>query len=118
MASSLWISRPWSNPTRSCRLARTLGIRDDGVLPLVERLANVLHDRCLLLILDNFEHVVAAAPLVLGLLQAAHRVTALVTSRSALRVRGEREFPVAPLACPDPTTTESLDSLLRYPANY
>jgi predicted ATPase len=66
-----------------------------GVLPLVERLANALHDRRLLLILDNFEHVRAAAPLVLGLVQTAHRVTALVTSRSALRVRGVREFPVA-----------------------
>src|SRR6266567_4451136 len=84
-------------------IARTLGIRDDGELPLMERLANALHHRELLLILDNFEQVLDAGPLVLGLLQAASHTTALVTSRAALRVRGEREFPVAPLACPVPT---------------
>jgi predicted ATPase len=69
-----------------------------------------------LLILDNFEHVLPAALLVLDLLRAAPRVTALVTSRAALRVRGEREFPVAPLACPAPTGNETADALLQYPA--
>ena len=69
----------------------------------MERLANALRERELLLVLDNFEHVLPAAPGVLELLQAAPRVTALVTSRAALRVRGEREFPVAPLACPAPS---------------
>jgi predicted ATPase/DNA-binding CsgD family transcriptional regulator len=97
-------------------IARTLGIRDDGDLPLTERLANALRDRELLLILDNFEHVLPAATVVLELLRAAPHITALVTSRAALRVRGEREFPVAPLACPAPTGNETVDALLRYPA--
>ena len=97
-------------------IARTLGIPDDGALPLVERLANALHERELLLVLDNFEHVLPAAPGVLELLQAAPRVTALVTSRAVLRVRGEREFPVAPLACPAPSGDEPAGALLRYPA--
>jgi predicted ATPase len=83
----------------------------------VERLASALHDRELLLILDNFEQLLpAAAPLVLELLQAAPRMTALITSRAALRVRGEREFPVTPLECPVPTDSEPVDALLRYPA--
>src|SRR5688500_1298166 len=97
-------------------IARTLGMRDDGDLPLVERLANALHDRELLLILDTFEQVLPAAPLVLELLQAAPRLTALVTSRAALRVRGEREFPVTPLACPASTGDVTVGALLRYPA--
>jgi predicted ATPase len=97
-------------------IARALGIRDDGEMPLLERLANALHDRELLLILDNFEQVLPAARQVLDLLRAAPRVTALVTSRAALRVRGEREFPVAPLACPAASADETVDALLRYPA--
>jgi predicted ATPase/DNA-binding CsgD family transcriptional regulator len=97
-------------------IASGLGIRDEGDLPLIERLASALRERELLLILDNFEHLLPAAPMVLELLQAAPRVTALVTSRAPLRVRGERELPVAPLPCPSPDGHESVDALLRYPA--
>jgi predicted ATPase/DNA-binding CsgD family transcriptional regulator len=97
-------------------IARVLGVRDDGDLPLMERLANALHDRDALLILDNFEHVLPAAPLVPHLLRAAPRVTVLVTSRSALRVRGEREFPILPLPCEDLNRTEPLDAPRRSPA--
>jgi predicted ATPase len=97
-------------------IARTLGIRDDGDLPLVERLTNALRHRQVLLILDNFEHVLPARQLVLDVLQAAPRVTALVTSRAALRVRGEREFPVVPLAYPSATDHEVLEALPRYPS--
>jgi predicted ATPase/DNA-binding CsgD family transcriptional regulator len=97
-------------------IARALGIRDDGEAPIVERLANALRDRELLLILDNFEQVLPAAHDVLELLRDSPYVTALVTSRAALRIRGEREFPVAPLACPDSGGFHSLDSLLHYPA--
>jgi predicted ATPase/DNA-binding CsgD family transcriptional regulator len=100
-------------------IARTLGIRDDGDMPLIDRLANALRDREMLLILDNFEHVLEAANSILELLQVAPRVTVLVTSRAPLRVRGEREYPVAPLACPDAAMSSEIDSaetLLRYPA--
>jgi predicted ATPase/DNA-binding CsgD family transcriptional regulator len=96
--------------------ARALGIRDDGDLPIEERLANALRDRAALLILDNFEQVLTAAPWLLGLLQAAPQVKALVTSRAPLRVRGEREFAVAPLACPGTTENETIDALLGFPA--
>jgi predicted ATPase len=87
-------------------IARTLGIRDDGGMLLIDRLAAALHDREMLLILDNFEHVLEAANSILQLLQAAPRVTVLVTSRAPLRLRGEREYPVAPLACPDAAISE------------
>jgi predicted ATPase/DNA-binding CsgD family transcriptional regulator len=97
-------------------IARTLSLRDGGDLPLVERLANALRDRDVLLILDNFEQVLAAAPLVLELLQAAPRVTALVTSRAPLRVRGEREYPVMPLPFPAETGNDPVGTLLEYPA--
>jgi predicted ATPase/DNA-binding XRE family transcriptional regulator len=63
-------------------------------------LADAWQSRRVLLILDNFEQVVAASTQVAGLLSAAPGVTALVTSRAALRVRGERLFPVTPLAEP------------------
>jgi predicted ATPase len=56
----------------------------------------------MLVVLDNFEHVLAARPAVLGLLEACPGVVALVTSRVALRVRAGREDPVAPLALPGP----------------
>src|SRR5207248_3190285 len=82
-------------------VARALGVQGASDLPLMERLAIALSERSLLLLLDNFEHLVAAAPFVPQLLQAAALLTVLVTSRAPLRVRGEREFPVAPLPLPD-----------------
>ena len=66
-----------------------------------ERLLAELRDRELLLVLDNFEQVVDAAPLLSRLLESSPRLTLLVTSRALLRIAGEREFPVPPL---DPGT--------------
>jgi predicted ATPase/class 3 adenylate cyclase len=68
-----------------------------GAPPERGGLARFLRERELLLLLDNFEHVVAAAPLVSELLAAAPRVKVLVTSRSPLRLSGEHELPVPPL---------------------
>ena len=83
-------------------VARVVGVRDAGVAPLAEALGRSLRGRELLLVLDNFEHVAAAAPAVAALLAACPRLRVLVTSRSPLRVDGEQEFPVPPLAYPDP----------------
>ena len=74
-----------------------LGVREAGDEPLIERLKAVLRDKRLLLVLDNFEQVIEAAPLVADLLGACPDVTMLVTSRVRLRLSGEREVPVAPL---------------------
>ena len=81
-------------------LAQALGVRDAGDRPLVERLGDALRDRALLLLLDNFEQVVEAAPLVAGLLAACPRLTVLVTSRTVLRLSGEHDVAVRPLGLP------------------
>jgi predicted ATPase len=67
---------------------------------LVTDLKTYLRDRRLLLVLDNFEQVMGAAPLVADLLSTAEGVVALVTSRAVLRLSGEHEFPVPPLPVP------------------
>lgn len=82
-------------------VATALGVRDTGGRPLPERLTEYLRPRGLLLVLDNLEQVLAAAPLASELLAACPRLTILATSRAALRLRGEHELPVSPLALPD-----------------
>jgi predicted ATPase/DNA-binding CsgD family transcriptional regulator len=78
-------------------IAGALGLRDMGTESLPDRLIDVLAGRRLLLVLDNFEQVVTAGPRMRELLEASPGVTLLITSRIALRLSGEREFPVAPL---------------------
>ena len=87
-------------------IAGALGLRDMGTESLRDRLIDVLADRHLLLVLDNFEQVVNAGPQLRDLLDACPGVTLLITSRIALRLSGEREFPVAPLPLGTPTTVE------------
>src|SRR5436305_1554579 len=86
------------------------------VAVVCERLAKFLHGQHLLLLLDNFEQVQAAAPLVTQLLQAAPGLKALVTSRACLEVRGEHEFPLDPLSVPDLNRLPALDQLAHNPA--
>ena len=81
-------------------LATTLGLPDAGRRPLRDRLVDYLRDRQHLLVLDNFEQVVAAAPLVSDLLREAPRLRIVVSSRVALRISGEQEYPVPPLELP------------------
>ncbi|MGH2530938.1 MAG: ATP-binding protein [Thermomicrobiales bacterium] len=82
-------------------IGQALGVRDDGRRPLDERLRRRLRDQQLLLVLDNFEHVDEAAPAIAALLAACPRLTVLTTSRSALHLSGEHEYPVPPLRVPD-----------------
>ena len=83
-------------------VAQTLGVREAGNEPLDRRLRSLLRERRTLLVLDNFEQVVDAAPLVADLLGACRDLTILVTSRVRLRLSGEREYPVPPLALSQP----------------
>lgn len=76
-------------------VAEQVGARDAG--PLVEALAAGLADRAVLLVIDNFEHLLEAAPAIAELLAAAPELTILVTSQGPLSVRGERLYPVPPL---------------------
>jgi predicted ATPase len=78
-------------------IARTLEVRP-GPKPLLQRLEQSIQGRRLLLVLDNFEHVVDAAPLVGRLLTSSRGLEALVTSRAPLRLSGEHEYALGPLA--------------------
>ena len=79
-------------------IAQALGVREAGDEPLIAQLKAVLRDKRSLLVLDNFEQVVEAAPLIADLLAACPLLKTLVTSRVRLRLSGEHEFPVPPLA--------------------
>jgi predicted ATPase/Tfp pilus assembly protein PilF len=81
-------------------IAATLGIREEGGQPLGERLRDFLAAKLLLLVLDNMEHLVAAAPAVGGLLGISPGLKVLATSRMPLRLRAEREYAVPPLGLP------------------
>jgi predicted ATPase/DNA-binding NarL/FixJ family response regulator/DNA-binding XRE family transcriptional regulator len=85
-------------------IATALGLHE-GSGALVESMQRVLASRQVLLLLDNFEHLLDAAPMVSELLQAGPGVQMLVTSRALLRLRGEREYAVVPLPAPDPGAT-------------
>jgi predicted ATPase/DNA-binding CsgD family transcriptional regulator len=95
-------------------IARTLGFREAGRQPLHERLKAYLWDKRLLLVLDNFEQVAKAAPIVTEFLTACPRVKVLATSRSALHLYGEHEFPVSPLRLPGDGRLPQLGKLSRY----
>ena len=82
-------------------IAATLGIRDPGGGAPRDALIDTLRHRRLLLVLDNFEQVTAAAPLVADLLAGCPRLAVLATSRGPLHLRGEAEVPVPPLALPE-----------------
>ena len=75
-----------------------------------------LRDKRLLLVLDNFERLLEAAPEVAALMEACPGLAVLATSRAPLRLRGEREYPVAPLGVPDPTRAPRLEDVVGAPA--
>jgi len=96
-------------------LARTLGLREEPGRAVVETLIVYLRDRRMLLLLDNVEHMVAVVPRIMDLLAACPAVDVLATGRAALRVDGEQELFVPPLASPAPTEA-SVEDVARYPA--
>ena len=83
-------------------VARALGLREDRRRPLRDSLLGYCRAEALLLVLDNFEQVLGAGRFVADLLAGCPRVKALVTSRAALRLAGEHQWPVPPLAFADP----------------
>ena len=100
-------------------IARALGVDETGDRPISELLAATIGERRLLLVLDNFEHLTAAGPDVAALLAACPHLTVLTTSRVRLRLRGEQEYPVLPLALPESTASgraRSLAELSHVPA--
>src|SRR5271170_8016006 len=100
-------------------IVQTLGIREAGGQSPLELLKKYFQDVSrapVLFLLDNFEHLMPAAPLVADLLATAPNLKILVTSRAALHVYGEREFPVPVLGVPDAQAKTSLDALSQFPA--
>ncbi len=98
-------------------IVQTLGIREAGVASPLEILKKNLQDSLrapMLLLLDNFEHLMRAAPTVAELLAMTPHLKILVTSRAALHVYGEHEFPAPPLRLPDAQSTLSVDVLSQY----
>lgn len=83
-------------------IVQTLRLADSGTAPALELLKAFLREKHLLLVLDNCEHVVEAAPSLVELLAVCPHLKILATSREALHVRGERVLAVHPLALPDP----------------
>src|SRR5204863_1392923 len=81
-------------------IAQTLGVTESGSRPLLERLTDELREQHLLLLLDNFEQVLEAAPQLAELLASCPKLKLLITSREVLHLYGEHEFSVPPLALP------------------
>src|ERR1700745_281038 len=81
-------------------IAQSIGLQDARDRPLMAHLLSQLRDRRLLIVLDNFEHLLAGAPVVTRLLQETSAVRILVSSRSSLRGSGQQEGPGPPLAVP------------------
>src|SRR5437764_5113792 len=97
-------------------VARALGVFESGSGSVDKQLLEYLRPRQVLLVLDNVEQLVAAAPLAAQALELAPRLKLLVTSREPLRVRDEQIVPVPPLALPDPAHLPDLDHLVQIPA--
>ncbi len=97
-------------------IAGTLGIRAEADETPLDGVRAALRDRHLLLVLDNCEQVLGAATDVAALLAACPRLTVLATSRAALRLRGEHELVVPPLALPDSGDVQTLAAFAEYDA--
>jgi len=96
--------------------ATALGLREQPGETLTRSLAGYLRERRLLLLFDNFEHVLSAATLIADLLAEAPGLQVLATSRARLGLQAEHEYRVEPLPIPDPETLPPLAELARYDA--
>src|SRR6266567_1475419 len=97
-------------------IAQVLDVKESGARPFSDLLTADLRDKHLLLCLDNFEHLLPAAPQLTDLLRVCPHLTLLVTSRAVLHVQGEHLFLVPPLAVPDLTRLPPTETLPRYAA--
>ena len=95
-------------------VAKAMSLREEGSRPVIETVADYLRSKQILLILDNFEQVVQAAPVVSDLLRTTAELKVLVTSRTSLRLSGEHEYPIPPMSVPGPQLLPDLDKLPAY----
>lgn len=94
------------------RVAQQLEVKEGG-RPLLENLEDYLQDKRILLVLDNFEQLVSAAPVVAGLLAEAPWLKIITSSRIALQLQGEHEYPVPPLELPQADADASVEDLME-----
>ena len=94
------------------RVAQNLAVREGG-RPMLENVKDFLQDKQILLIFDNFEQLVSAASIVADLIASAPRLKIITSSRIALNVYGEREFPVPPLDLPQADTETAWENLIE-----
>ena len=97
-------------------IGHALGIDNPDTLPFAELLRVVVGNSKKLLVVDNFEHLLAAGPVLTEMLISCPRVKLLVTSRERLRLSGERDILVNPLDCPDPADMSDLARFAAFPA--
>lgn len=106
-----------SNPSLLAQhVANVFGVKESAGGSVAETLSLFVREKRLLLVLDNFEHLLAASPLVTRLLEAAPRLKALVTSQARLRLRGEHEYSLGALEVPVEVAFAPLEELERSPA--
>ena len=94
------------------RVAQQLKVKEGG-RPLLENVKDYLQDKQMLLVLDNFEQLVSAAPMVADLLVSAPQLKILASSRIALNLHGEREYPVPPLELPQADNESAWENLIE-----
>src|SRR6266566_2347491 len=97
-------------------IAQTFDLKETAALLLLDLLKASLGEKYVLLLLDNFEQVLPAAPHLTDLLTDCPHLTILVTSRATLHVQGEHEFPVPPLTLPNLNQLLSIEAMSRYTA--
>ncbi len=97
-------------------LAAALDVKEADERPLGDGVISLIGDKKALLLLDNLEQIVSAAPEIARLVAACPGLRIVITSRTLLRIAAEREFPLAPLALPASSDAGSFESLLDYPA--
>lgn len=97
-------------------IAQELGIQEIGAQPILEPVKVALRNKHFLLLLDNFEQVVIVAPVIEELLAACPRLSVVVTSREALHLTAEYQFPIPPLALPDLSQLPGEEALAQYAA--
>jgi predicted ATPase/transcriptional regulator with XRE-family HTH domain len=108
---------PLSDPALAVpTIARSLGLREADGRSAAEALRDYLLEKRVLLVLDNFEQLLGAAVEVAGLIEACPGLEVLATSRAPLRVRGEQEYPVPPLALPPSTLDPTEDEIVGTPS--
>lgn len=96
-------------------IAQSLGVKESGGCAILEILKDYLRGKKMLLVIDNFEQITDAAPIIAELLSAG-KLKILITSRTLLRLSFEKEFVVTPLAVPTDVSQDSPDELLKYEA--